>query len=129
MRFAFRELYGEYMKLILARRVTLWKSIEWINVMHDVDINYADFRKLDFSSLKLTVSGGMALQLATAERWKEVTGCAICEGYGMTESAPVLTVIASVSTTMSQRRMPYSSAVRMIFSAIRTRPAAVGPMR
>ena len=39
------------MKLILARRVTLWKSIEWINVMHDVDINYADFRKLDLNLL------------------------------------------------------------------------------
>jgi DNA-binding transcriptional LysR family regulator len=39
------------MKLILARRVKLWKSIEWINVMHDVDINYADFRKLDLNLL------------------------------------------------------------------------------
>ena len=34
----------------------------------------------------------LALQLATAERWKEVTGCAICEGYGMTETAPVVSV-------------------------------------
>ncbi|GLK89529.1 long-chain-fatty-acid--CoA ligase FadD1 [Pseudomonas turukhanskensis] len=50
------------------------------------------FRRLDFSSLKLTVSGGMALQQASAERWKEVTGCAICEGFGMTETSPVATV-------------------------------------
>ncbi|PTQ73608.1 long-chain-fatty-acid--CoA ligase FadD1 [Pseudomonas sp. GV071] len=50
------------------------------------------FRRLDFSSLKLTVSGGMALQQAAAERWKEVTGCAICEGFGMTETSPVATV-------------------------------------
>ncbi|MBE1188996.1 AMP-binding protein, partial [Escherichia coli] len=54
--------------------------------------NNETFRKLDFSALKLTLSGGMALQLATAERWKEVTGCAICEGYGMTETAPVVSV-------------------------------------
>ncbi|WP_161866568.1 long-chain-fatty-acid--CoA ligase FadD1 [Pseudomonas yangonensis] len=54
--------------------------------------NNEDFRRLDFSALKLTVSGGMALQLATAERWKEVTGCAICEGFGMTETSPVATV-------------------------------------
>ncbi|MEK1940261.1 MAG: long-chain-fatty-acid--CoA ligase FadD1 [Pseudomonas sp.] len=50
------------------------------------------FRRLDFSALKLTVSGGMALQQASAERWKEVTGCAICEGFGMTETSPVATV-------------------------------------
>ncbi|PMZ47716.1 long-chain fatty acid--CoA ligase, partial [Pseudomonas sp. GW247-3R2A] len=50
------------------------------------------FRKLDFSALKVTLSGGMALQLAAAERWKAVTGCAICEGYGMTETSPVATV-------------------------------------
>ncbi|CAE6902949.1 MULTISPECIES: long-chain-fatty-acid--CoA ligase FadD1 [Pseudomonas] len=54
--------------------------------------NNEGFRALDFSSLKLTVSGGMALQLATAERWQEVTNCPICEGFGMTETSPVATV-------------------------------------
>ena len=63
-----------------------------LNTLFVALCNNEDFRKLDFSSLKLTVSGGMALQLATAERWKEVTGCAICEGYGMTETSPVVTV-------------------------------------
>ncbi len=51
-----------------------------------------DFRKLDFSSLKATFSGGMALQLATAERWAQVTGCPISEGFGMTETSPVASV-------------------------------------
>jgi long-chain acyl-CoA synthetase len=51
-----------------------------------------EFRKLDFSALKATFSGGMALQLASAERWQEITGCAICEGYGMTETSPVVSV-------------------------------------
>jgi long-chain acyl-CoA synthetase len=54
--------------------------------------NNEAFRKLDFSGLKVTLSGGMALQLAAAERWEAVTGCAICEGYGMTETSPVATV-------------------------------------
>ena len=51
-----------------------------------------EFRKLDFSGLKATFSGGMALQLAAAERWQQVTGCSICEGFGMTETSPVVSV-------------------------------------
>ncbi|HTN31944.1 MAG TPA: AMP-binding protein, partial [Pseudomonas sp.] len=63
-----------------------------LNTLFVALCNNEDFRRLDFSSLKLTLSGGMALQLAAAERWKEVTGCAICEGYGMTETSPVVSV-------------------------------------
>ncbi|MFC3609279.1 long-chain fatty acid--CoA ligase [Stutzerimonas tarimensis] len=50
------------------------------------------FRRLDFSPLKATFSGGMALTQAAAERWREVTGCTISEGYGMTETSPVVSV-------------------------------------
>lgn len=50
------------------------------------------FRRLDFSHLKNTISGGMALQLDTAERWENLTGSRICEGYGMTETSPVVTI-------------------------------------
>lgn len=49
-----------------------------------------DFRALDFSNLKLTISGGMALTSPVAQRWKDVTGCEIAEGYGMTETSPVV---------------------------------------
>ncbi|WP_421684096.1 long-chain fatty acid--CoA ligase [Stutzerimonas urumqiensis] len=63
-----------------------------LNTLFVALCNNEAFRKLDFSSLKLTVSGGMALQLATAERWKALTGCDIAEGFGMTETSPVVSV-------------------------------------
>lgn len=50
------------------------------------------FRALDFSRLFLTVSGGMALTRSAAEEWDHVTGCSICEGYGLTETSPVVCV-------------------------------------
>lgn len=51
-----------------------------------------EFSQLDFSSLKLTISGGMALTESAARRWQEVTGCAVTEGYGLTECSPVVSV-------------------------------------
>ncbi len=63
-----------------------------LNTLFVALANDEGFRKLDFSNFKVTLSGGMALQLATAERWKQITGCQICEGYGMTETSPVATV-------------------------------------
>lgn len=49
-----------------------------------------DFRALNFSKLKLTVSGGMALTKAAFEEWRGITGCDVAEGYGMTETSPVV---------------------------------------
>ena len=63
-----------------------------LNTLFVALCNDESFRALDFSKFKVTLSGGMALQLATAERWKKVTGCNICEGFGMTETSPVATV-------------------------------------
>ncbi|WP_394179907.1 AMP-binding protein [Marinomonas posidonica] len=52
--------------------------------------NREDFRALDFSSLKLTCSGGMPLTHAAADEWKRITGCQVVEGYGLTETSPVV---------------------------------------
>ena len=52
----------------------------------------ADFKKLDFSNLKLTLSGGMALMPVVAEEWSKLTGCKISEGYGMTEASPMISM-------------------------------------
>jgi long-chain acyl-CoA synthetase len=63
-----------------------------LNTLFIALCNNEDFRKLDFSSLKVTAAGGMALQKAAFERWQQVTGCAVCEGYGLTETSPVVSV-------------------------------------
>ncbi|MEI7052547.1 MULTISPECIES: long-chain-fatty-acid--CoA ligase FadD2 [Pseudomonas] len=60
-----------------------------LNTLFVALMEHPDFKTLDFSSLKLTNSGGTALVKATAERWEQITGCRITEGYGLTETSPV----------------------------------------
>ena len=55
-------------------------------------LNNQDFQKLNFNHLKITLSGGMALMKSVADDWQKVTGCIISEGYGMTESSPVISM-------------------------------------
>ena len=62
-----------------------------LNTLFVALCNNEEFRNLDFSALKLTSSGGMALTSDTAKMWERVTGCQISEGYGMTETSPVVT--------------------------------------
>jgi long-chain acyl-CoA synthetase len=62
-----------------------------LNTLFNALMNNAEFRKLDFSSLILTFGGGMAVQRPVAERWLELTGCPIHEGYGLSETSPVAT--------------------------------------
>ncbi|MDM7481821.1 MAG: AMP-binding protein [Halomonas sp.] len=61
-----------------------------LNTLFNALCNRDDFRQLDFSKLKLTISGGMALTKAAAQRWEETTGCPIAEGYGLTETSPIV---------------------------------------
>ena len=61
-----------------------------LNTLFNALCNRDDFKQLDFSKLKLTISGGMALTKAAAQRWEETTGCPIAEGYGLTETSPIV---------------------------------------
>lgn len=61
-----------------------------VNTLFNGLLNNEAFQKLDFSGLKVSVGGGMAVQKAVAERWERVTGCPLAEGYGLTETSPVV---------------------------------------
>ncbi|MND37347.1 Long-chain-fatty-acid--CoA ligase [compost metagenome] len=60
-----------------------------LNTLFVALMDHPEFKHLDFSNLKVTNSGGTALVKATAERWQSITGCAVVEGYGLTETSPV----------------------------------------
>ena len=59
-----------------------------VNTLFNGMVNQPDFATIDFSSLKLTLGGGMATQKAVAEKWKNITGTPIVEAYGLTEASP-----------------------------------------
>ncbi len=67
-------------------------GITGINTLYNAFLDNEEFRRRDFSQLKLAMAGGMAMQRSVAERFKTVTGCPIVEGYGLTECSPIVTM-------------------------------------
>ncbi|WP_249962977.1 long-chain-fatty-acid--CoA ligase FadD [Histophilus somni] len=65
-------------------------GITGVNTLFNALLNNENFKEVDFSALKLSVGGGMAIQQSVATRWHELTGCNIIEGYGMTECSPLI---------------------------------------
>jgi long-chain acyl-CoA synthetase len=63
-------------------------ALTGVNTLFNALLNNPEFTKLDFSSLRMTLGGGMAVQKAVAERWKQVTGTPLIEAYGLTETSP-----------------------------------------
>ncbi|MEZ8320035.1 long-chain-fatty-acid--CoA ligase FadD [Vibrio splendidus] len=66
-------------------------AITGVNTLFNALVNNEDFHELDFSNMRLSVGGGMAVQRAVAEQWKKATGVHLLEGYGLTECAPLVT--------------------------------------
>ena len=79
-----RDMPG-FVKTLKGVRFTV---ITGVNTLFNGLMNTAGFSELDFSALRISVGGGMAVQSAVAERWKAMTGVALLEGYGLTETAP-----------------------------------------
>jgi long-chain acyl-CoA synthetase len=66
-------------------------SFPAVNTLYNGLLHHPEFKKVDFSKLKISNGGGMAVQRPVAEQWKKLTGCSIAEGYGLSETAPTLT--------------------------------------
>ncbi|MBP9706568.1 MAG: AMP-binding protein [Oligoflexales bacterium] len=71
-----------------------WKFslITGVNTLFNALLNNEDFKKLDFSSLQIALGGGMAVQKAVADRWKQVTKVPLIEAYGLTEASPAVCI-------------------------------------
>lgn len=67
-------------------------GIVGINTLFASLLDYEPMKTVDFSQLKITLAGGMAMQTAVAERWRALTNCPVVEGYGLTEASPVVSL-------------------------------------
>jgi len=81
----------DFASVVKALRGERFHVFPAVNTLFNALCDYEPFRQLDFSHLVRSVGGGMAVQEVVARRWKEMTGSAICEGYGLSESSPVAT--------------------------------------
>lgn len=63
-----------------------------LNTLFNGLMNQPDFTSINFSQLQISIAGGMALQKVVGERWEQLTGCPLVEGYGLSETSPVLSV-------------------------------------
>jgi long-chain acyl-CoA synthetase len=79
-----RDLDG-FVKELASRR---WNVLTGVNTLFNSLLNHPEFAKIDFTSMKLAIGGGMAVQRAVADKWKQVTGKPIVEAYGLTETSP-----------------------------------------
>jgi len=66
-------------------------ALTGVNTLFNALVNSEDFSQLDFSRLKLSIGGGMAVQKAVADKWQNITKTRLLEGYGLTEASPLLT--------------------------------------
>jgi long-chain acyl-CoA synthetase len=66
-------------------------SFPGVNTLYNALLNHRDFDQIDWSMLKCSIGGGMPVQQSVADRWLKATGCPLLEGYGLSETAPVLT--------------------------------------
>ena len=111
-----------------------------VNTLYNGLLNTPGFDKLDFSKLKISFGGGMATQKPVAEKWLKTTGCALSEGYGLSETSPTLTcnpadtdqfsgaigLPGALDLSLDPRRRRQGSAARPARRNLRQGPAGDG---
>jgi len=83
-----RDIPG-FVKTLTRHKVNMFPAV---NTLFNALANDPDFARLDFSELVISNGGGMAVQQATAAKWLKVTHCPVVEGYGLSETSPVVTI-------------------------------------
>jgi long-chain acyl-CoA synthetase len=83
-----RDIPG-FVKELRRHRFTVFTGV---NTLFNALMNHPGFASVDFSALKVSMGGGMAVQKAVADRWKRLTGCTLVEAYGLSETSPAVTV-------------------------------------
>ncbi len=85
-------------KELAKRKVNYFPAV---NTLYNALLNHPGFGSIDWSMLKCAVGGGMAVQQSVAERWFNATGCPVVEGYGLSETSPVLTCNSPIASKWS----------------------------
>jgi long-chain acyl-CoA synthetase len=73
-----------------------------VNTLFNALLHSPDFHRIDFSELKVTMGGGMAVQRSVAEAWQRETGRPIVQGYGLTETSPIITANPLIGSTFNE---------------------------
>ncbi len=92
-----RDIAG-FIKELMKYQVNAFPAV---NTLYNGLMHHPEFSKVDFSKLKISNGGGMAVQRPVAEQWKKLTGCSIAEGYGLSETSPTLTCNLPTSTVFN----------------------------
>lgn len=100
-----------FVKLLQKHR---FNAITGVNTLFAALLNTPGFDQVDFSQLRMTIGGGMAVQPTVAERWRAVTGRPIYQGYGLTETSPVATANLPGSEFTGSIGLPLPSTDLMI---------------
>jgi long-chain acyl-CoA synthetase len=100
-----RDLRG-LVRTMRAARIT---ATSGVNTLFNALTHYPAFAALDFSSLRVTIGGGAAVQSEVARRWREITGSALVEGYGLTEASPVVCINPILESKLGTVGLPVPS--------------------
>jgi long-chain acyl-CoA synthetase len=81
----------DFKSFVAELRKYKFNFISGVNTLYNALLHTAGFETVNFDSLRVTFAGGMALQAVVAARWKEMTGCIVTQGWGLTETSPIVT--------------------------------------